>query len=403
MNHQLTRLLALACNVALIIVIGRAQGGPLPAAQARTALPATATLCSAPDAPSTAPARLPARPPITSSSAGTATRSSQPEVALVGGMLIDGRGGPPLPDAVVIIRGDRIVAVGRAGAVPIAPGTPTRDLRGKTILPGFVNAHVHTCKLPDHALKGWTRVGVTTVRDLAGPPELILARRRMIASSQDAAYPRLVVAGPFVTVPGGHPIPRNGLSAEVVTVQGPADARAKVTALLDAGVNLIKIVVSGRTDVAWPELSNAEIQAITDTAHRRGVRVTAHIDRAAALQRAVEHGIDDAAHMPRERMPDELIALMVQRRVALVPTIDVYEELAAGRGVVAAWQRETLAVRQDNLRRFAAAGGHSPWAMTTTVSPAWRWGCRWGRLSTGCAQGCGRCRSWWPRRRGVRW
>ncbi|HMO56931.1 MAG TPA: amidohydrolase family protein, partial [Roseiflexaceae bacterium] len=76
-----------------------------------------------------------------------------------------------------------------------------------------------------------------------------------------------------------------------------------------------------------------------------------------ALRRAVLNGIDDAAHMPRDRMPDELIAEMVARNVALVPTIDVYEGLAEERGNAEEWRRTILPVMYDNLRRFAAAGG----------------------------------------------
>jgi imidazolonepropionase-like amidohydrolase len=158
-------------------------------------------------------------------------------------------------------------------------------------------------------------------------------------------------------VAGGHPIPVDGLNDEALVVSGAEDARAKVAALIDEGADLIKIVVSGRTDVRWPELSNAEIRAITDAAHARGVRVTAHVDRAAALRRAVDNGIDDAAHMPRDRMPDALIDLMVKRKVALVPTIDVYEGLAEERHGTDAWHKWTLPTMYDNLRRFTAAGG----------------------------------------------
>ncbi len=395
MNDRHKRLLALACYVALLIAIGGVQSGPAPAAEVSAARPA-ATPTPTPRRPraatstrlvrtptptprrprAAAPARLartptptPRRPGVTAAlrpttTPSTASPTARPvtatywgELALVGGTLIDGSGGPPLQDAVVIVRGNRIVTVGRAGEVPIPPDIPTRDLHGKTILPGFVNAHVHTDLLTDQALQGWTRAGITTVRDLAGPRDLMLQRRQKMAAGMDATYPRLVVAGPFITAPDGHPIPIDGLSDKVVTVQGPDDARAKVTALIDSGVDLVKIVVSGRTDTRWPELSNDEIQAITDTAHGRGVRVAAHVDRAAALRRAVEHGIDDAAHMPRDRMPDDLIALMVQRNVALVPTIDVYEALAEGRLRGDEWRRLTLPLMQDNLRRFAAAGG----------------------------------------------
>jgi imidazolonepropionase-like amidohydrolase len=127
--------------------------------------------------------------------------------------------------------------------------------------------------------------------------------------------------------------------------------------LLDRGVDLIKIVVSGRTDISYAELSDAEIAAITEVARSRGVRVAAHVDRAVALRRAVENGVSDAAHSPRDRIPDDLIRLMVERDVALVPTIDVYERLAESRGGGDAWRRSTAPVMYDNLRRFVAAGG----------------------------------------------
>ena len=195
------------------------------------------------------------------------------------------------------------------------------------------------------------------MRDLAGPLEPLIQRKHDFATGGAAQLPRLLAAGPLLTVPAGHPIPIYGLNDRVLAVHGPDDARVQVSALLDAGVDLIKIAVSGRTDVSWPELSDEEIRAIADTAHARGARVTAHVDRAAALRRAVENGIDDAAHSPRDPLPDDLIALMVERGVALIPTIDVYEGLAEERGEGPAWRRTTLPVMQDNLRRFVAAGG----------------------------------------------
>jgi imidazolonepropionase-like amidohydrolase len=276
---------------------------------------------------------------------------------LRGATLIDGDGGPPLADALVAIKGDRVVGVGRVGELAVDPGARTIDLRGKTILPGFVNAHAHSYMLSPEEMKGWTRAGVTTVRDLAGPAELLMDRKRDFVASDDAQLPRLLAAGPMLTVPAGHPIPIYGLNDRVLAVRGPDDAQDQVNALLDAGVDLIKIAVSGRTDVSWPELSDEEIRAITEAAHARGARVTAHVDRAAALRRAVENGIDDAAHAPRDRIPDDLIALMVARGVALVPTIDVYEGLAEERNDAAAWRRATLPVMRDNLRRFIEAGG----------------------------------------------
>jgi imidazolonepropionase-like amidohydrolase len=329
MHHRNKRMLAFACSLVITIVLGGIH------TNSATVLAGNAA-------------------PFLARALGTTQAA---DLALVGGTLIDGRGGLPVPNAVIMLRGDRIINVGTTATLRVPAGTPIHDLRGKTILPGLINAHVHTSSLPTEALKGWPRAGVTTVLDLAGPPRQLLERRRMLTTSNDPAYPRLLVAGPFITVPGGHPIPHIGLTDEVVVVRGPADARAKVSALLDAGVNMIKIVVSGRTDMKWPELSNEEIAAITSTAHARGIRVVAHIDRASAMRRAVENGIDDAVHMPRDRMPDDVIALMVKHNVTLVPTIDVYEGLAEGRGIGDDWRKLTLPIMQDNLRRFIAAGG----------------------------------------------
>jgi imidazolonepropionase-like amidohydrolase len=66
------------------------------------------------------------------------------DLVLRGGRLLDGTGGPPLDNALVAIVGNRVVAVGRAGELTIAPGAHTIELTGTTIMPGVVNAHVHS-------------------------------------------------------------------------------------------------------------------------------------------------------------------------------------------------------------------------------------------------------------------
>lgn len=356
MNSWRRRILPLLLVCGLIGCAGPIQSSPDTAQQ----LPTTAHVPSPTMARTTptVPNQSLATPTVTPTITQTSIAPSSPlDLALVGGTVIDGSGAAPLVDAVVTIRGDQIVAVGRASEITIPAGIPIRDVHRMTILPGIVNAHAHSDTLTDDQLQQWTRTGVTTVRDLGGPRGLLIRRRATLAKRPDPGLPRLLVAGPIVTVPGGHPIPVYGLNDEVLVVQGTDDARAKVAALLDDGVDVVKIAVSGRSDVDWPELSNEEIRTIVETAHARGVRVAAHIDRAVALQRAVEQGIDDAAHMPRDRIPDDLIAQMVERDVVLIPTIAVYEALAEERGQAAAWRRMTLPIMQDNLRRFVAAGG----------------------------------------------
>ena len=333
-------------------------GAGCAAQQPVTAPPPPAATAARLQFPTNAAAIPPTLLPATSTpSPPSPTPAPRYDLALVGATLIDGTGAPPQPGTTLLIRDGAIAAVGADGTLAFSADTPRRDMAGLTVLPGFVNTHAHTHTLADAELAGWTRAGVTTVRDLQGPRDAMLARAAALRAANDPSMPRLLVAGPMITVPGGHPIPVYGLSDQILTVRGPDDARAQAGALLDAGAGVLKIAVSGRTDVRWPELSDAEIQAITEVAAARGVRVAAHVDRAAGLSRAVANGITDAAHMPRDRMPDELIAQMVARGVAMSPTIAVYEALAAERGNVGAWRRTVLPVMYDNLRRFVAAGG----------------------------------------------
>ena len=120
----------------------------------------------------------------------------QPEsadLAIVGGLLIDGHEGPPLPGAVVLVEGDRIVAVGRRGELTVPDGAEVVDARGMTILPGLIDAHVHLDILGHSDYQHWhgryrdgryaeimavsTRQllmsGVTTAVDLAGQPDAL--------------------------------------------------------------------------------------------------------------------------------------------------------------------------------------------------------------------------------------
>jgi imidazolonepropionase-like amidohydrolase len=281
------------------------------------------------------------------------------DLVLVGGTLIDATGAPALENAAIAIQGQQIAQIGTADRLPYSTDTPVVDVRGATIMPGFINSHVHITGLSDDDLRRWARAGVTTIRDLAGPLTDLVATRDRIRAANDPALPRLLVAGPIVTVEGGYPfaVGEQALRVEGLAVRDADDARAIVSALADGGADLVKLAVSGRTDVHWMELSDDEIAAITATAHARGLRVSAHVDRVVALRRAVLNGIDDAAHSPRDRMPEDVIALMVERGVSMSPTISVYEALADHKGKGDSWRKHMLPAMYDNLRRFVRAGG----------------------------------------------
>ncbi len=180
-------------------------------------------------------------------------------------------------------------------------------------------------------------------------------------------HPRVVVAGPIVSVPGGYPGSHWGPDIHL-SVRGPDDARTQVDGLLDRGADVIKIALEAAGAHELPMLSDAEIGAIAATAHARGVRVIAHVDVSASLERAADNGVDAAAHMVRDRLPDRLIQKLVARGFHIVPTLRVFGVTPDGNHVML-----------DNLRRFAAAGGKvalgDDWGNRGTTT-----GMPWGEL-----------------------
>jgi imidazolonepropionase-like amidohydrolase len=286
----------------------------------------------------------------------TPTPAPAPTLALVNGTLIDGTGAPPIPDAALVIANGHIVAVGPRAAVTIPPEAQTIDVAGGTILPGFINAHVHQAFRVQY-LAAWADAGVTTVLslgDFTGSPDdwgqwarplteggvlptpQNFIRRDTVLDRPD--YARVVAAGPIVTVEGGYP--SAVLPDLVLAVSSPEDARRRVEALLEAGADVVKISLE-----TGPLLSPEEVQAIVAVAHERGTIVLAHVTRAEYVAMALEAGVDAAAHMAVDPLPADLIDRMVSDHMAVIPTLAVAEALGdLGSGV-------------GNLRRFVQAGG----------------------------------------------
>jgi imidazolonepropionase-like amidohydrolase len=262
-------------------------------------------------------------------------------LALINGTLIDGTGAAAVRNAVVAVGADgRIVAVGRHGDGPIPAETTVIDVGGATILPGFINAHVHDSYSAAN-LEAWAAAGVTTVRDeginASGASLADLIARRD-GEWLEPRYARLVSAGWMITAPGGYG--RMGVSS-------PEAARQFVIDEIEAGADLIKVAVedgiAGRTDL--PVLPADALAAIVSTAHERGKRVSAHITDARFLQTVVSAGVDDAAHAVWDTASDTLFREMISRRIVMVPTLTVFDAY------------DSLAGAQACVRRFAALGG----------------------------------------------
>jgi imidazolonepropionase-like amidohydrolase len=271
-------------------------------------------------------------------------------LVITNGTIVDGTGGKPISDGIVIIKADRIVAVGPSSSIPVPSDAQVLDAQGGTILPGFINAHVHQ-GYSESNLEGWARGGVTTVRDMgsSGSPREMFSFRD--ARRDQPQFARLVAAGPFVTVPDGYPILPWG--AQALTVTSPEDARQKTEQLLDDGADVVKVTMdSGRTfGRQIPVLSQTEASAIVSVAHARGVPVTAHAMDSTDLERALDAGVDDIAHMIWDDLTDEMSTRMVENDVYWVPTLELYRYVSADA------QNDWDARAIDNLSRFVAAGG----------------------------------------------
>ena len=261
-------------------------------------------------------------------------------LVLMNGTLIDGTGSDPIKDAVLIIQGDRILKVGSKEEIRIPRGTNVIDLEGATILPGFINAHVHFA-FDEENLKAWAYGGVTTVRDeaITSSKTLVNLMKWRDEISQNPAYARLISAGYMMSVPGGY---------GELSVASPDDARQKVLKELDAGVDLIKISMedgyAGRSGL--PKLTDDEIAAIITAAHERGVLVSGHATQAQYLNLLVEAGVDDIAHVPYDVVSDDVWQKMVAKEIYMTPTFTVYRNYHA-----------PVATCVFNLRSFVDHGG----------------------------------------------
>ena len=209
------------------------------------------------------------------------------------------------------------------------------DGAGATLLPGFIDTHVHLDFYPPaQVLAG----GVTTVRDLGWPADRLAALRH--GAADPGTSPRLLAAGQIITVPGGYPTRAPWAPAGTARpVDGPAEATAAVAELAAAGAAVIKVALDDRVGPTLPALVLA---AVVAAAAERGLGVTAHVGGAAEAAKALAAGVGELAHWPFDPagLGDALVDALAES-VTAVPTLHI----------------DPSPARRAGVRRFVGRGG----------------------------------------------
>lgn len=218
----------------------------------------------------------------------------------------------------VLVEGGRIARVGRGLQAP--QGAVVVDAAGKTLLPGFIDAHTHSF---GEALQEAVVFGVTTHLDMFTDVGTARAMREQQAAGRSTGRADLFSAGTLATAPRGH---GTQFGIPIPTITSPDSAQAWVDARIADGSDWIKIVYdAGDTyGIELQTIDRATLQALIEAAHRRGRLAVVHIGDAASARTAIDLGADGLVHLFADREPDADFAQLAAARGAFViPTLTV--------------------------------------------------------------------------------
>lgn len=252
--------------------------------------------------------------------------------AIVGAVVVDGSGSDPSV-ATVLIRGDRIEAVGRDVDVPA--GARIIRAEGHALLPGLFDLHTHLTAsgVPGvradwgKALKAYLLAGVTSVVEFGSYPEMFEPMRRLMRT-RVVPGPRVHLAARFST-PGGHGVEGGRPDFFTQEVLTPAEARAAMKRIAPYEPDVIKVFTDGWRYGSAPDMTSMEeetLRAIVEEAHQRGFEVLTHTVTVGKAKVAARAGVDVIAHGLGDGPADEeLLALLKKAGVTYAPTLAVYE------------------------------------------------------------------------------
>lgn len=327
-------------------------------------------------------------------------------VVLKAARLFDGRADAVVPNGVVVVEGNRIRAVG--SGIPIPAGARVIDLGDATLLPGLIDAHTHMTgessdnwyqatldnlrrTVAEEAIRSTAyarktlMAGFTTVRDVGSGDYVDVGLRNSIRDGV-VPGPRMMVAVHALGARGGHcdeggfPYGRFGdePGLEQGIMSGADGFRDSVRFQVKYGADVIKICATGGVlslsdEVDTPQLTQDEMNAIVDEAHRLRKKVAAHAHGNEGAKAAIRAGVDSIEH--GSFMDDEALRMMKERGTWLVPTL-LAGEYTAGRSEIrhyppeiAAKAKAAVAARSDMFRRALKTGVKIAFGTDSAVSP----------------------------------
>jgi imidazolonepropionase-like amidohydrolase len=304
-------------------------------------------------------------------------------VALVADRVIDGVGDRARTGTIVVVDGERIVAVGDRSIIPA--DASVIELPGRTLMPGFINCHEHPLMYGDDyqnahlqgssaykalmglaALQRQLLAGWTTVR-VMGDADVYYANQDIRKTVDSGVFiaPRLTGAGHYISITGGggdvnYLSPEQDVIADGLVADGPEEIRKAIRGEIKYGSDWIKLLVTGAYQSVGDDPRNVafspeELRAAVDEANRHNVPVAAHAHAAEGIKQAVAAGVRSIEH--GTFIDDEGMRMMADKGTFLVPTIYIGDYYTEGDKLRAQDKQDDYAANQRP--KFLAAVGRA--------------------------------------------
>ncbi|MGD9138073.1 MAG: amidohydrolase family protein [Desulfobacterales bacterium] len=320
-------------------------------------------------------------------------------IAFVDGRVIVGDG-RMIENATVLVENGNILKIAK-NSLNIPKNTRKISLEHRTLLPGFIDAHIHICmdgssdpmtasltesptitalKAAESARRT-LMAGITTVRDMGGKDGIDFGLRQAIDSGLIPG-PRMLISGQLICMTGGHGW-QVGLE-----VNGPDEVRRAARQQIKAGADIVKLMATGgvltpSVEPGSEQFTKEELRAGVEEAHKAGKKTATHAMGTRGIRNALHAGIDSIEH--GVYLDDETVAMMVDRNIPLIPTISALyniETRGIEAGIPAFAVEKTLKVKPFHLEsiRMAREAGILVAAGTDAGTPFNRHGDNLGEI-----------------------